>query len=303
MEFVGSRAAGDRMRILSAMQKYSWLFGGKTNTDLPVFEVHWAKKMFKEKNYNLDQTECYSEIFDYEKNFLLDLSFESVNIPTKMWRYDHMRHELFKNYQTEGDDFFKRNYVWLFRNEQKRKKNKVVFWRSTLIDSYNIMQKDVSKAHHSFLNIRSVNTIKRPLSQESWTRLKDFLSEHFDVVEIEYRTPIREVMYHLFTCEFCFGYGGMWNLHAHAAKTPQITLMNNEGFYYANPSHLIGNPFYISGYDRGIFPNSDVGNANSMCIIGYKIEELLNIELINNVLILAKQVNKDIQSKFFKTFY
>lgn len=71
---------------------------------------------------------------------------------------------------------------------------KIVLWRPT----FNAAQQCVGH--------------KIPLLDWEWQRLIDRLQDFgYNVVEIGYRTPISEVMYHIRTCECCISYEGMWH--------------------------------------------------------------------------------------------
>lgn len=108
-----------------------------------------------------------------------------------------------------------------FKNSLKAKRSKVCFWR------YNL---DNLSYHRPNKLDKEVYGKENIYTQEEWNFLYDYLKSRFDVVELEYRTPIREVFYHIATSEFCVGYAGMYHNLATILEKPLISFLNTK--YY-----------------------------------------------------------------------
>jgi hypothetical protein len=110
-----------------------------------------------------------------------------------------------------------------FRNNLKTKKNKICFWG---------FDKNLSSTQRfSIVHTDVVNQ-----TYDDWIKIRTFLESHYDVVEISYRTPIREVFYHLSTCEFSIGYAGAFHKLSIYLQKPNILIkgLNNK----SNPKTL-----------------------------------------------------------------
>jgi hypothetical protein len=60
---------------------------------------------------------------------------------------------------------------------------------------------------------------------KEWERIIQFLElKGYDLVELSYRTPVSEALYHIRTCSFCIFYDGMWQYLARNLCKPVITL-------------------------------------------------------------------------------
>lgn len=104
-----------------------------------------------------------------------------------------------------------------FKTNLKAQKNKVCFWR------YN---ESVLTYLHPDPNQNGRVIREASYTPDEWNMLYNFLKKNYDVVELEYRTPIREVFYHLSTCEFSIGYSGMWCLLSTLLDNPTVGLVD-----------------------------------------------------------------------------
>ena len=81
---------------------------------------------------------------------------------------------------------------------------KIVLWRQTF-------------------NAAAPRSFKRAFDNDGWNYIvKSLQDQGYNVVEIDYRTPIREVMYHISNCEATVGYEGMWHMVAKNFWKPMI---------------------------------------------------------------------------------
>lgn len=94
-----------------------------------------------------------------------------------------------------------------FNQNQTRDQNKVVVWRSAF-------------------NAQPARFWKDLYDPYQWNDsiIGPMVNQGYNVVEIDYRTPIREVMYHLYTCGLVICYEGMWHYLAHSMATPMIVI-------------------------------------------------------------------------------
>ena len=84
---------------------------------------------------------------------------------------------------------------------------KIVLWRPT------------------FNSDQQLRLSKMCLLDHEWARLIDRLKDFgYDVVEIGYRTPVSEAMYHIRTCECCLSYEGMWHYITKNFFKPHIVI-------------------------------------------------------------------------------
>jgi len=100
---------------------------------------------------------------------------------------------------------------WIFHKEVLTDpvENKVVFWRP-------LFNKDLPRGW------------KRTFTDEHWERILHILElKGYNLVELTYRTPVREALYHMRTCRFCIFYDGMWHYMAKNLCKPTIALGHN----------------------------------------------------------------------------
>ena len=118
-----------------------------------------------------------------------------------------------------------------FKNILPTKKNKVCFWRYDL-DNLSRRRKDILT--------NEVYGKQQLYTSQEWRELYEYLNSKFELIELEYRTPIREVYYHLSTSEFCIGYGGMYHNLCTSLNKPFISLVNTK--YYTEGHLKLTNP-------------------------------------------------------------
>lgn len=100
---------------------------------------------------------------------------------------------------------------WIFHKEVLTDpvENKVVFWRP-------LFNKDLPRGW------------KRTFTDEHWERILHILElKGYNLIELTYRTPVREALYHMRTCRFCIFYDGMWHYMAKNLCKPTIALGHN----------------------------------------------------------------------------
>lgn len=167
----------------------------------------------KDYLYHFEDPETIVERFEFiDKFYSKDRSevryhhnFNSGDTQLYAKRYKYFKHSRYCN-------------EWLFReNKLKEVKNKIVFWRATF-------------------NAQVPREWKLPFENHQWKEVLHILEvKGYDVVEIDYRTPISEVFYHIATCEATLSYEGMWHYVAKNFNKPMIIVSNEPITTYHTP--------------------------------------------------------------------
>lgn len=98
--------------------------------------------------------------------------------------------------------------------------NKIVIWRATF-------------------NASEAREWKRVVTNEMWDEAIDvFKWMGYNVVELTYRSPVREAMYHINTCAFVVCYDGMWHYVAKNFWKPMIVASRSTITKYHTPHAL-----------------------------------------------------------------
>lgn len=99
--------------------------------------------------------------------------------------------------------------TWIFKEKQPitfSQNNKIVIWSP-------------------MFNAQDPRAFKIPFPVDKWYELKMILEfQGYEVVFIDYRTPIREVFYHISTSLACISYEGMWHYVCKNFNKPHIVL-------------------------------------------------------------------------------
>lgn len=99
--------------------------------------------------------------------------------------------------------------------------NKIVLWRPT------------------FNAAQQLSGYKMPMLDSEWQRMIDRLQDFgYNIVEICYRTPVSEAMYHIRTAECCISYEGMWHYIAKNFFKPHIVFSSSNITRWHTPAAL-----------------------------------------------------------------
>ena len=80
---------------------------------------------------------------------------------------------------------------------------------------------------------------KLPMLDHEWERLIARLEDFgWNIVEVDYRTPITEVLYHIRTCEVCLSYEGMYHYIAKNLFKPHIVFSNSSITRWHTPAAI-----------------------------------------------------------------
>lgn len=183
-----------------ALGKYAygdaiWMYNIACNTAKTLgetvdLEVHW--NWDRDFYHSFDDHENIIDQVDYLYQFYHLKDSVRVNhiYNTRLKKEDILRRGSKLRYGADPLDVDKSNW-WVFNPELKLKPHvkKVVVWNS------------YGNAEPS---------PKEILTRKEWTSLIDNLKScGYTVVEVCYRTPIRELMYHINTASSCIGYSGL----------------------------------------------------------------------------------------------
>lgn len=198
-----------RRSVLTAF-KYNFLH----SPDILNVKISWGKR-------SIDKYSHFEDVEPWEEkaNFL----FSKLDVDCDI----NVEHEVIDkkfvwDKKIEYITFFDIPAVDIFRNNLKQKKGKVCFWMFDM----NAISFKYGKPESEFQRAGKINTY----SEDQWYQILGYLKSRFDVVELDYRTPIREVYYHLSTCEFVFSYAGMYHNIVTVLNKPIISILNTK--YY-----------------------------------------------------------------------
>ena len=124
---------------------------------------------------------------------------------------------------------------WIFREDAFRDidKNKIVIWRPTF-------------------NAEVPRTWKRRLTNDDWDDIISSLRQAgLYVVELTYRTPVSEALYHISTCRLILSYDGMWHYIARNLCRPMVVVSDEGITKYHTPNCIRANP--DKNQDHNIF--------------------------------------------------
>lgn len=134
----------------------------------------------------------------------------------------------FKLYKNKYEGVTRRNNSELYRYwafdpllDTTAQNGKIVLWRPT------------------FNATQQLSGYKMPMLDHEWQRLIDRLKDFgYHIVEVDYRTPVSEVFYHIRTCELCISYEGMWNYFAKNFFKPHIIFSDSTITNWHTPAAL-----------------------------------------------------------------
>ena len=271
MIFLGSSGAGDNIRSLSAMVSLS-----KKLTSPQIFELAWRKNHFETLPFQ-DQQETFQYQFDYLLRFIKNKNFsvDHVIVSDDEWKR-HRKPLKWESFYGDGIYSFASKSV-NFHTSLKTEKKKLVICRDTFV-------------HHGVLK---EGNKKKYFEYNQWQKIIYFFKKHFKVVELEYRTPISEVMYHLATCEILFTYDGMWHKHAACLNKPRITLYD-PGFYYWLSKDYFKNHTdqmtknNILNNRKSLVSGKYLQDTGSLMVLNHTLEDFLDLDYFKFLIARAK---------------
>jgi len=206
IEWKGTIGVGDSMMGLNSCHMISYML------DKPVhMDVHW----YHDEDYlfHCEDPETIVERFDYIHSLYKENDRVIVNHIFNSNDRDlyKARWRGFNRTDKERGSPPLHINSWIFREDLIRypyKENKIVIWKP-------------------FRNATPAPDWKRSFAEHHWTKILDWYLEEkhgFDITEIDYRTPVREAIYHIKTCRAVVGYEGMWHYIARNLLKPSVFL-------------------------------------------------------------------------------
>jgi hypothetical protein len=184
--------------------------------------IHWPHD--EDFLYAHDDIETIVERCDYIHNFYIDQHMVKIthifnDHSDFLRKYYIVTDEQYKtSYVEQGegiyDDGQKRSRSWFMRNPHETIRDKVVIWRPTF-------------------NAETPRRWKMALNNDDWDSIIQSLRDQgCDVVELCYRTPIREAFYHIATSDYNIFYDGMWHFMSVNLFKPSIVVtLSSIGLY------------------------------------------------------------------------
>jgi len=283
-EINGQSGAGHQIDAIITAYQISKLY---PDEEIDI-DILWEEAAFEGVAHQ-DQVEPYIQQLEYLRRFIVDCNFTFNH---KKITYEDWQEIIpyWKNF-TLPDNVRKLDLK--FKNFYERKKGKIVFWRDTFLFHDVIHENKLTGFnYYDVRNLRESVVLykgKKPLSYHEWAIFIEYLKENYrEVVEIEYRTPISEVMYHLQTCEVVLGYMGMWSEHASLLNTPMIHLVDFSNF---PKRYLMMYEDYNEKelLEKRIYDFS-ARNYNSITAGNHTLEDLININYFKGLVERAKSV-------------
>ena len=241
---------GDVMLAMNCAHRWSY-----ENKQPLILNLHWFHG--KDHLHHPEDPETIVERTDYILGLYLKADIQ-VNHIFNSDQY-HLK-ETYKRYDWLNPRTNRNTNNWIFdpATSLAADENKVVIWRP-------IFNSEISKLW------------KRRVENEYWDELIYFLKlTGYDVVELCYRTPIREATYHINTCNFIICYDGMWHYIAKNFLKPMIVSSQDSITKYhtrhclalsAEKFRRLTNdlfiPLYHSEYYNGIFSYYDLIHQKS----------------------------------------
>lgn len=225
----GTPGAGDFMYTMSSAIYIANLL--KTKINLIFYWDHDALYQ-----HHFEDPESIFEKIDWfyarlHKNHLL--SYEHVyDFQVKKMFGSDMTHNIERTDTESGKNITKGLCSWKFKPH--------LYTHATLL-------KKVAVWRFKF-NAETPNGWKIRYSNEDWDAAVDSVrSQGYDVIELDYRTPIREAFYHIQTSRFVMGYDGMWHYLARMLYKPTIITGDNNIVQMHDPQAM---PFYSPAKDK-----------------------------------------------------
>jgi len=207
---------GDFMMVLNRMY---WL---KHSKRIPIhLEFNW----YHDKDYlhHFEEEETIIDRFNYLQSLYLhksSIKISHVFNSDKHYLTENPLKWRYLNSKLDPERHMRDN-IWTFRKlPYKTDMSKVVIYRPTF-------------------NAEPARDWKRIITNDQWDEAIDILKFNgYNVVELTYRSPVREAVYHIGTCNFVVGYDGMWHYVAKNFWKPMIQTSRSSITNYHTPHAL-----------------------------------------------------------------
>jgi hypothetical protein len=222
VDWKGTPGVGDIMFGLNAVHMMVHLIRKRRPLAQMTMNVYWEHS--EDYLHHFEDPETIIERAEYLHSFYHDKDAVKMNhiFNSEDLEIRKLRH---RGFQRKSGPTVVLNGIlsWVFRKELLTNpvENKVVFWRP-------LFNKDPAPLW------------KRSFTEKHWEKILNILeSKGYNLVELTYRTPVREAMYHIQTCRFCIFYDGMWHYIARNLCKPSIALGDNKMINIHNPQSVL----------------------------------------------------------------
>jgi len=222
----GTWGAGDFMMALNACHQYAYTHNVKVD-----LTMHWhheedyiehfedpetivSRMHYIHNFYNRQEDVTIHHDFNHRGEYFYGKTFE-----------EQRKHNNKNMFKFESDNHCEKHIPsndWLFRSDafKSATPNKIVIWRP-------------------MFNSEPPRYWKRLLTNDDWCSIIVLLRRKgMNIVELTYRTPIAEVMYHISTCRMVLCYDGMWHYIAKNFAKPML-VVSEEGVTKYHTPHAV----------------------------------------------------------------
>ena len=203
-----------------------------------LWSDHWLDNNFYYRNWDetessLDRFNFLHSMLDFKGNVkicfnhkLLEGGFSAGEKFKKIFFKEQCRplHKFMQGLAGRDECEDSRTLLWPLRNPSKPIQGKVTFWKPTFVHKM-MGQPDNIRWIIGDQPVTGQRRWKRNYSiyyYKEWNEILENLRKYYDVVEVEYKTPIRELFYHLSTSEASFGYNGICQSVSVALSIPTV---------------------------------------------------------------------------------
>jgi len=253
VDWKGTIGVGDILFGLNAVHMLTHL-ARKSGRDVPftTMNVHWNHS--EDHLHHFEDPETIIERTDYIHSFYHDKESVKINhiFNSTDNEIERLRHRGLQR-KSGARDVLDGIPSWMFRRDcwhDSSESKKIVFWRPFV------------------LNAEIPRGWKRTFQPEDWERILDILrAKGYELIELSYRTPVREAFYHINTCRFGIFYDGMWQYIAKNLCKPVVALGDNGIIHIHNPQGVnfkLPKPDAGGGTVFSYLEGLDKGNQNHM---------------------------------------
>ena len=245
IEWKGTPGMGDAMYGLNIAFMRAFI-----NQKPTTINIHWYHSEDYLYHYEDPETIIERVNFIHSKYMWPDMvNIEYTFNSTDSSLYKQRYRNVFRNYTNH----FGRYWIFDPKYFLKPIPNKIIIWRPSF-------------------NADPPRWFKMPLNDEEWLRIIEKLKNlDYQIVELDYRTPIREAFYHISSAEFCLSYEGMWHYIAKNFFVPHMVLGDDKITEWHTPYAIMKNPKTLFLEDNLHKINSYIEHAKIKQAHGLKI--------------------------------
>jgi hypothetical protein len=234
----GTPGVGDFMWALNCAHNYSW-----QKKELITLEFHWEHE--SDHLHHFEDPETIIERLEYLHNFYHRKDdVKVIHVYNEKTRYSDWKFDEDIVLEPDGSrricaiERKKHRFLWESGAYHESGPTPPNDWKMRDCARRKINQKKVVIWRPLF-NAETPRTWKRELTNDQWDVIINLLSEAgLHVVELTYRTPVSEALYHISTSRLVLCYDGMWHYIAKNLSIPMI-IISNEGVTKYHTPHAV----------------------------------------------------------------